>query len=99
MLDKLVESKVFSKLDLCSGYHENHIHSGDEWTMAFIKKKGLYEWLVMPFGISNVPSTFMHLMNIVFKPFIDKTLVVYIDNILVFGKIVKEHLMHLRDVL
>ena len=89
----------FSQNDLKSGYYQICIQEGDEWKTAFKTKFGLYEWLVMPMGLSVAPRTFVHLMHHVLRPYIGVFVVVYFDDILVFSKTMKEHINHVKSVL
>jgi hypothetical protein len=99
LFNQLIEAQVFSKIDLCSSYHQIKICEEDIMNIAFSTRDGLYEYLVTSFGLTNAPTHFMYLMNSVFMEELDKFVVVFIDNILVYYKSKKEHEEHLRIVL
>jgi hypothetical protein len=99
LFDQLVRAKVFSKIDLRSSYHQIKIRASYILKTAFSTRYGLYEYLVMSFGLTNAPTYFMYLMNSAFMPKLDKFVVVFIDDILVYSKSEDEHAKHLHTVL
>ncbi|GBG73286.1 hypothetical protein CBR_g13005 [Chara braunii] len=99
LLDRVQGCKYFSKIDLKSGYHQIEVHPDDEYKTAFRSRYGHYEFIAMPFGLTNGPTTFQRCMNDLFRPWLDRFVVVYLDDILVFSKTLQEHQGHLRQVL
>ncbi|CAL1380625.1 unnamed protein product [Linum trigynum] len=97
LFDQLGEEKWFTKLDLRSGYYQVRIAEGDEAKTACVTRYGSYEFLVMPFGLTNAPATFCTLINQVFEPFLDRFVVVYLDDIVVYSNTLDEHAEHLRQ--
>jgi hypothetical protein len=99
LFDQLEGASVFSKIDLRSGYIQFKIREYDIPKTAFVTRYGSYEYMVMPFGLTNAPSYFMNMMNKVFMEFLDKFVVVFIDDILIYSKSNEEHEKHLRLIM
>jgi hypothetical protein len=99
LFDQLAGDQVFSKIDLRSSYHQIKICAKDIPKIAFSTRYGLYEYLVMSFGVTNAPAHFMYLMNSIFIEELDKFIMIFTDGILVYSKSMEEHEEHLRVVL
>jgi hypothetical protein len=99
LFDQMRGANVFSKIDLHSGYHQMKIRWSDIPKTAFTTRYGLYDYTVMSFGLTNAPAYFMYLMNKVFMEYLDKFVVVFIDDILIYSKTEEEREEHLRLVL
>ena len=99
LFDQLQGAKCFSKIDLWLGYNKVRVREADIQKTAFWTRYGHYEFRVLSFGLTNAPAVFMDLMNLVFKPFLDMFVIVFIDNILVYSRSEEEHADHLRTVL
>jgi hypothetical protein len=96
LFDQLAGAQVLSKIDLLSDYHQIKIHAEDIPKSVFSTRCILYEYLVMSFDLTNTPAHFMYLMNSVFMPALNKFVVIFIDDILLYSKTMEEHREHLR---
>nr|GFC05903.1 putative reverse transcriptase domain-containing protein [Tanacetum cinerariifolium] len=99
LFDQLQGSSVYSKIDLRSGYHQLRVREEDIPKIAFRTRYGHYEFQVMPFGLTNAPAVFMDLMNRVCKPYLDKFMIFFIDDIIIYSKNEKDHKDHLKAIL
>nr|GFC26132.1 putative reverse transcriptase domain-containing protein [Tanacetum cinerariifolium] len=99
LFDQLQRTSVYSKIDLRSGYHQVRVRGEDILKIAFRTRYGHYEFQVMPFGLTNAPAVFLDLMNRVCKPYLDKFVIIFIDDILIYSKDEKEHEEHLKAIL
>ena len=98
-LDRLREAKLFTALDLRGAYNLLRIAPGDEWKTAFRTRYGLFECMVVPFGLTNAPAAFQHLMNDIFRDILDIYVTCYLDDILIFSSDPSDHISHVREVL
>jgi hypothetical protein len=99
LMSKLHGARLFTKLDLCWGYNNVRVKEGDEWKTAFCTKYGLFETLVMPFGLSGAPGAFQAMMNEIFQDLLDVSVIIYLDDILIFSSNPEDHEGHVKEVL
>ena len=99
LFDQLRGAQVYSKIDLCIGYHQLRVREVDIPKIAFRTRYGHFMFIVMPFRLTNAPAAFMDLMHRVFQPYLDQFVVVFVDDILIYSQSEEEHEDHLRIVL
>ena len=99
LIDQLSEARVFTKLDLRWEYNNVRIREGDQWKAAFRTSCGLFEPVVMNFGLTNAPATFQHMMNDIFQDLQEVYVIIYLDNILIYSQDQETHETHAREVL
>ncbi|SOV04526.1 uncharacterized protein UDID_17112 [Ustilago sp. UG-2017a] len=99
LLDRLCEARFFTRIDLRGAYNLLRIAKGDEWKTAFRTRYGLFQYNVMPFGLTNTPASFQHLMNDMFKDMLDRSLIIYLNDLLIYSSTLKQHQEHVSAVL
>ena len=99
LMDRLHGARYFTKLDLYSGYHQIRLREEDIQKTAFVTRYGAFEYPVMPFGLCNAPATFQHVMNTILRDGLDRFVLVFLDNILIFSRTREEHEQHIKAVL
>ena len=99
ILDRLSGARVFTKIDVKNAYYRLRIRESDEWKSAFQTRYRLFEYLVMPFGLTNAPASFQSYIHGVLRPYLDITVIVYLDDVLVFSRNLSQHEKHVREVL
>ena len=99
LLDQLRGAQVYSKIDICTGYHQLRVRKADIPKTAFRTQYGHFEFTVMPFGLTNAPAAFMDLMHRVFQPYLDQFVVIFVDDILIHSQSEEEHEDHFRIIL
>ena len=99
ILDPLSDARVFNKIDVKNAYYPLQILEGDEWKTAFRTQYVLFEYLVMPFRLTNAPASFQSYINGVLRPYLDITVIVHLDDVLVFLRNLSQYKQHIREVL
>ena len=99
ILNQLNAARVFTKIDLRSGYHQIRLSEESIPLTAFNTRYGHYDFLVLPFGLTNAPASFMDLMSCVFNPYLDKLVIIYLDDILIYSENEQDHIIHVRKTL
>src|SRR5579871_1069644 len=99
LFDQLQGAKIYTKFDLSSGYHQVQIRPEDTYKTTFQTRYGLYEFKVLPFGLTSTPATFMHLMNDIFHDLLDDCVIIFLDNFLIYSKDIESHCRHIKETL
>ena len=99
LIDNLKGDKYFNNIDMKFGYHQVPIEQTDVWKTAFKYREGIFEWLVMPFGLNNAPTTFIRMMDEILCPLTNSFMFIYLDDILIYNRTWAEHMQHIYEFL